>query len=250
MNKLRRHRWLALPKGLSYQGRVLSTGPIAYWPLNETSGTEAINYGSLGTAANGTLGAAGAAPTLGAIAAPGGGLAPSFDGSNDTINIYTAALNTSFPRTLGSMSIWWKVSAAGVWTDGTVNTLYRCFVDASNYVILRKSATNNVVEFFYNAGGTSETLTSTAYNNTSWNMMALTWTDAGDEVKWYNNGSQTGATQTGIGTFSGNLSTLDTAIGSAGTPASEVWSGNLAHAAIWNKVLTAAEIAALYSGGL
>lgn len=42
----------------SYRDVVLSQAPILYWPLDETSGVVAENFGTLGIAANGTFGSA------------------------------------------------------------------------------------------------------------------------------------------------------------------------------------------------
>ena len=38
----------------TYMDKVLSYNPLVYFPMNETAGLTAVNYGSLGTAANGT----------------------------------------------------------------------------------------------------------------------------------------------------------------------------------------------------
>ena len=90
---------------MSLSSTILALNPIAYWKLDETSGTTAINYGTLGTAANGTYSGA----TLGQVAAPGGGLAPLFDGANDLLNIYSVALQGAFNGATGSALIFGMV---------------------------------------------------------------------------------------------------------------------------------------------
>ena len=99
--------------GGSYADKVLSYGPIAYWPLWETAGASAaclVNPAQSGTA----VGVTWANDATGAF----GTAAPFFDGANDDINIYTAALAAAFSGHVGSLMVWCRVANAGVWTDG------------------------------------------------------------------------------------------------------------------------------------
>ena len=73
---------------------ILSYNPIAYWPMNELTGTTMVNYGSLGTAANGTY----SGVTLDQVDAPGGGRAGLLDGVNDNVNILYGSLSGSVQR--------------------------------------------------------------------------------------------------------------------------------------------------------
>lgn len=64
---------------------ILNDSPVAYWNLNETSGTTVDNLGSEGSAVDGTTTGG---PTLGVSALyAGGGTAVDFDGTNDGILI-------------------------------------------------------------------------------------------------------------------------------------------------------------------
>ena len=69
--------------------------------------------------------------------------APAFDGTNSYVNIYSASLNTAFSGSAGTFLCWAKVSGAGVWTDAAWRNLITLRVDASNYVEIAKSSTNN-----------------------------------------------------------------------------------------------------------
>lgn len=230
----------------SYFNKVLALAPIAYWPMNELSGTAAINYGTLGAGANGVYSGA----TLAQVAAPGsiGGLAPLFDGNDDLCNVYSAALNGGFNGNLLTFAIWWKVSAAGDWTDGTNRDVVSFYIDANNYIEMNKGTVNNTFRILMRSGAVQKNIDSTAYANTDWNLLVWTNTDAGDEQKWYMNGLQLGTTQTGIGTWAGNLAAASTALGNSGTGVAKDWKGYLAHAAIWDRILTSTELALLYTG--
>ena len=71
--------------GTPLNQQILSENPDAYWRLNETAGTAAINYGSLG----GVQGTYTNGPALGqaAIYSNGGDVTPNFNGTNQRVNI-------------------------------------------------------------------------------------------------------------------------------------------------------------------
>lgn len=171
---------------------------------------------------------------------------PLFDGANDLNNIYSAALNTDFNGLEGTIAVWAKVSAAGVWADATLRVIMRLRVDASNEVQIRKTATANQLSWLYVAGGTTDSVASTALGAaTDWLHLALTWSDSEDSLKAYANGVQVGLTQTTLGDWTGVLSSTTCHIGAASTTPTNVWDGYLAHAALWTTPLTAAQVAAL-----
>ena len=233
------------PGGVNLAGTILSYNPIAYWPLNELAGATAVNYGSIGAAGNGTY----TGVDLAQIAAPGGGLAPLWSGA-DICNIYSAALNAAFNGQLGSMSIWWKVLNAGVWTDATNRIMFMLSPDGANKVSLDKPATDNTVDTLYVAGGTPAVgLGTTAYNNTNWNCSTCTFSKVANAVIFYVNGTPV-ATSVILGTYVGALSAVRCSIGAL-TPAAPVapWSGYLAQCAVWNSVLTPAQVTSIYLAG-
>jgi hypothetical protein len=143
----------------------------------------------------------------------------------------------------GTLLIWAKVSAAGVWTDGAARGMVYLVVDANNKIFLAKNSTDNQIIVDYKAGGTDELATFAA---TSLNFMAVaaTWSQSGDSVKWYLNGAQA-ASATSIGTWAGTPAATTTVIGAGTTVPANVWSGSLAHCALWSKALSADQIAYL-----
>lgn len=223
--------------GQIYIEKVLSYGPIAYWPLNETSGVTAacqVNAAQNGTYTGVTLGQAGIGD---------GQTCPLFDGANDYADIQSATLASVFNGGEGSIVIWVKVSGAGVWTDGTTRFIMRIQPDPDNRVQMFRNAANNTLAWLYRSGGTITQVKNAGYSAVNWFHLALTWAAVADEVKAYYNGTQAGATVNGLGVWAGVPSL--SVIGAATIPPINVWDGYLAHAAVWNRALTPAEIADL-----
>jgi hypothetical protein len=181
--------------------------------------------------------------TLGS--ASGGHLtnAYTFDGTNDYVNILNSDLNSAFNPDEGTIVTWAKVTNAGVWTDGTVRYLIRFAVNGTNTVEMYKNSSNNVFVFSYYATTVNSGVTNTSFNPTGWQMYVLTWSKTSDQVKAYINGTQVGSTQTGLGTFTGNLA----ADGSIGKGGSLYWSGLINDVRLYTRALSSDEIADLYS---
>jgi hypothetical protein len=227
------------------EAAIVPLAPIACFPLTETIGTAAQNIGSLGSAANGTYTGA----TLNQIAAPGGTTAPLFDGVNDLANIYSASLSSAFNGSLGSIIVFFKVYDSGVWTDGKQRNIVSIYTTVNSRIIIHKLTTNNTLALYYKAGGTDEQITTTAYNNTNWNMAAVTWSKAADQYVVYVNGTQVGATQTGLGTWDGVISATSCILGNNSTNADYDWYGYVSTAAIFGTVLSLANTQAVYAAG-
>lgn len=225
---------------LAYTNKVLATSPIAYWPMAEPSGAVALDE------SNNSRPGAYTAVTLGQAGIGDGRTSPLFDGTNSYNNVYTASLAGAFSGAEGSFLIWGKVNSAGVWTDGINRRMILFQVDANNRIGINKAVANNEVDWLYVAGGTSKSAGVTTFSPTTYFTIGLTWSKAADQIKFYVNGAQSGATVTGLGVFAGALSVTQTIIGSLNTgAAAQVWSGTMAHAAVWNTPLTAAQMAAL-----
>jgi lysophospholipase L1-like esterase len=218
-----------------YQAQILRTGPLAYWPLNETSGTVAKNLGSLGAAANGTY----SGPVLAQAAAPGGGLAPRFDGTNKYVNVKTAALDAAFSGAgsighVGSVSVWAKSTG---FTDGLQNYLLSFVVDGNNWIALHDpgSANNRFTMTKSNLGSRDECFRTDAFH-TDWFNATMTWDNNNDRIRYYRDGALL-ETDVVLGTFTAGALLTGT-IGYS----SVSWVGNIAHVALWNRELTEAEI--------
>lgn len=223
-----------------YYRRVLSVRPanlIGYWPLWETSGTTIGDYS--GNGRNGTY-------TGVDLGQPGISryTAPLWDGTNDYGNIYSAGFAAAVGTAEGTMALWIKVSAVGVWSDAAQRRLFHMQADGSNRITIVRSTTNNRIDCSYIAGGTTKTIALTSLTSTDWIHIAMTWSVAGNAQTAYANGVSPG-TNTGLGTWAGALSSTGCVLGSLNTTPAGVWSGSLAHAAVWNVALSAGEIAKL-----
>lgn len=229
---------------LSYASKVLSTAPanlIAYWPLWELSGTTADNW--QGAARDGTYVAS---PSLGQTGIGDGKTSVLLNGTTQYINIYTASLASAFNAAEGTMMAWAKVSAVGVWTDANEGEIIYISPDGLNNIIaLQKIATNNTIAFKYRAGGTEKTVTKGSMTTTGWMNMAMTWSATADQVKAYYGGVQEGSTLTGLGTWAGTPANTRTLIGARLTTPLALFSGYVAHIAVWTTPLSAAQILSL-----
>jgi len=127
-----------------------------------------------------------------------------FNGASSYVNIYSAALNSNFNGQIGSMVVRAKVADAAVWSDGVTSKIVQLRTDANNLVQFNKHSLTNTMRAYYIAGGTSKFLDATI-SATTFQTLGLTWSLSGDAVKLFVNGSQTGATATGLGTYTGAL---------------------------------------------
>lgn len=216
----------------TYLDKVPS-GLIQSLPLNEVSGTAANDYSAENN--DGTYSGA----TLYATNAPiPRQRAPLFDGVNDFVNIQAVGFNADFNGQEGSVVIWAKVASSSVWTDATNRRLIAITVNGTNFLILRKATTNNTLSWLYTAGGTSRSHSIGSQTSTDWFCMAMTWSLANNRVRYYHNGTL--LTSATIGTWTGSpVSAL------LSTSASEVWSGHLSNYRLYNRELTADEVASL-----
>lgn len=230
-------------RGGLYIGRLAATAPLVYFPLNESSGITAVNRGTLGSAANGTY----TSVDLANAAGPKVPFkAPYFDGVNDYVNIMSSVLDTGLKGDLGTIACWFKFYDASLWTD----TLYHWFIRldrASNVhkIQLFKNPGNYELTWVYVANSVDVRVYDYTISDTNWHFLAMTWSKDADQMKAYLDGVQTGSTQTGLGTWvAGSLEHAN--IGVQYLAPTYPHKGWLAHAAIWTRVLTAAEILTLY----
>lgn len=149
--------------GTPLSQQILSENPDAYWRLNETAGTAAVNQGSLG----GVQGTYTNAPSLGAdpIYSNGGDVTPNFNGTNQRVNIPDSTGINLGARTQRSIELTFNAdTVAGrqvLWEEGaTVNSLsiytlngriYFQAVDAGDFGPFDISAPINANETYHAA---------------------------------------------------------------------------------------------------
>jgi large repetitive protein len=224
----------------AYKQRLRDTAPIAYWPLDELSGSTAVDIS--GNARNG----AHTGVTLLQTGMGDGGASPLYDGVNDYTNIYSASLAGAFNGAEGSAAIWLRVANSGIWTDVTARRAFVIQIDSGNRFRIGRSSTNSRIDCDYSAGSTTKTVGISSLSSVDWLHFAITWSKSADQMKVYLSGAQSGTTQTALGTWSGGaLSSSACVIGAATTAPVNAWSGYEAHAALWTRALPAAEVAEL-----
>lgn len=231
----------------SYATKVLSISRanlLGYWRLSEATGTTADNYEGTaardGTYSNITLGQTGIGDGLtSALFVPA---------STSLVNLYSTSLRDAFNAAEGTIAVWIKVSAAGVWADATARRALTVGADGTNRIIIQKTTEANTLNMIYTANNVGSTVTTGSITSVGWIHMALTWsksTGASGQVKAYINGAQVGTTQVNLGTWAGALAATTVVLGAASTSGSTLWDGYLAHMAIWSTPLTLPQIALL-----
>lgn len=223
---------------LTYAERVLSLvrpTVLAYWSLDDTSSTARDISGNSrnGSASNVTVGVTGIGD---------GRLATRFNGTTSVINVYSTSLRDGFSGVTGMASAWVRVSGAGVWTDATVRTIFRFGVDGNNRAAVTRTATNNQIQFQFAGSGVfrNQTYTFPGTAPTGWIHVAMKWSASG--VECFVNGRSI-AVPLLAATWSGQLASTQCAIGSAGSTASAVWSGDIGHVMLASSAPTAHTIA-------
>jgi hypothetical protein len=229
-----------------YSARVLATTPLRYNQLSEGSGTTIVDSGSngyTGTYTGITWDAGQSPPMLGSV--------PFFDGTNDYGDLYSAAFGTAMNLDEFTFLLWLKVRAASVWTDGAARRILMISRNINNRFYIEKGSSNNNISFERTGNSTSKSVSVGSQSDTGWVCLAGSASVAGGgllaagESRFYKNGVQIGATQTGnIASAGSGLSSTATVIGATNTTPANIWDGYLGHLIIWNRPIDA-EILAL-----
>jgi len=138
-----------------------------------------------------------------------------------------------------------QVANVGVWTDAAARYLIAIDVDPNNYLFIRKAAAANSIAFAYEAGGVTEGQTTAALANVDFAIYGMTWdmsAGADGEVRYYIDGVASGAMDTALGTWVGDLAATGVVIGAASTVPALVWSGNIGPVPIWSAALSPDEM--------
>jgi hypothetical protein len=214
---------------------------MAYWTLGDPSGATAQDSSPQNNDAeykNVMLGQDGIGDGL---------TAAQFNGSDGWVWLWSPGLAADFDGQEGTFSLWARVSESGIWTDGAEHNLVSFHADNENFMSIRKPINNNVLQARYLAGGVNINAVNSSMTTTDWFHIAMTWSKTTDEMRFYVNGVQSDSTQTGLGTWLGQI--IEGADpfkeNRLGLHNNAFWSGLMAHAAVWNTPLTPSEIADL-----
>ncbi|HEB26272.1 MAG TPA: hypothetical protein ENI05_00655 [Porticoccus sp.] len=130
--------------------------------------------------------------------------------------------------------------------------------DAQNYIDITFDTTAYRFNGAYEAGNTLKSVNSGLVYNVDggpqypeWHHFGLSWTSAGDALKFYVDGLQQGSTQTSLGTWTGAMASGTMVLGSSSSSsAADVLTGYIARVGIWSVVLPAATMQDLAVIGL
>ena len=215
--------------------KLFGTSIVSYLPLDETSGTDALD--SSGNGYNGVY-------TNGVTLAPA-----TFDGTDDYIKWYTAEFRTAFVENEGAFIIWVKIPA-DVWAEAANRYIIRFYSGDGDLIYLSKVNVVNGLQFKYTAGGTAKTITNyDKGGNLNWMMLALSWSKTNDQLIAYADGYQLGTTQTSLGTWTGSALPASSGMNIGAYLTSNLsynFKGSLAHATYLSRAITPAEALKVY----
>jgi hypothetical protein len=217
-------------------------GLVAYWKLDEESGTTAVN-------AEGTATRDGTyvnSPALQAATFPNGDLVALFDGVNDAANMYTASLDSVWNGTKGWLSVWFQDAALGL--EGRNYVFSIDTGTGLNIISLFTDNTNpSTLEMYYKANNVFK-FTSWYNYSARWHNLTMDWDDAGtDAVRWWFDGVLI-KTITGIGTWGEPLIDNSTTFGAISKSGTFSWNGGGAHVAIGaDEILSTALVEEMYT---
>src|SRR5437867_6180886 len=225
------------PLESSYSGHMLESQPVAYWRLNETNGTVAVNSGTLGPAANGTyqngvsIASAGPRPPQFSGFEPDN-TAAEFDGVDDFVGGPGGLLDNRSTFTMGG---WIRPTGAQASRTGLFGQ-------------------NDAIEIGFINGTTIELWTpvgqiDTAYPfpNLEWHHLAAVGT--GQSLKLYYDGILGGSVAGSVSSYGASGFNFNIGGGGVFDPTGNPFLGQIDEVAVWDRALSAAEVARVVQGG-
>lgn len=215
---------------MSYRNLILADSPALYWPLDATYGaTDQSGNGRDGTGQGGiTIGGYSGSPISGESTAT------EMDGSNDHFDSTYTPFVTDATVTVAGWAYRDDTAAA--------HALYGSDGDDASFVRLDSGGQNVVVTFDNN--GTWRTFTGAWPGSAQWVHWAVVMDDLARIIYLYINGSYVGQKSGSALGFPGGNFTLGVRHGAANP-----FNGKMAHAAVWERELTASEIKSHYAAG-
>ncbi len=206
-------------------------GLIGYWSFDEATGTIAHDFSGRGNAG---------ALTGGPIWTPGkSGTAVLLNGSSDYVNI--TSIIGEFNVDKGTLSTWIKITPAATLEKEVLNIR----ADGNNEIEMTDFDGIGGLNFRFKYRTLTINSTDISDDNT-WHMVTMTWDTTADQFKAYVDGVQTGSTQTTLGSWAGAITGANLG---ANTAANGFLPGRLDETRIYNRALSATEIATLYKVG-
>lgn len=224
---------------LRYTNKVKALRPIAYWPLAEPAGAVVVD--ASGNGRNGTY----TSVTLGAIGIGDGRTAATFNGTTSLANVFSTSLQSAMSFTEGSVTAWFKVSGSGVYTDATARRIIHLRNTANTeFISLARTTTNNQFELRINGnGGATQQIVNLTTSALGWVMLGFTWSATGSQCVGYINGVQAGTAGAPVAWGAAMTAAWISSVNGA----AQIWSGTIAHVALWNTALSSSNMVQLAS---
>ena len=223
----------SLEGSVRYNGLGPTNGLVGHWPLDETSGTTATersfntNDGTMQNGLTGSNSVTGVVDT-----------ALQFDGSNDSIDI---ASNPDYSLESFTYAIWIYIptSMPSGWRAAMAHDR-----SGSNWVFLGKTNSADTIHWRWSSGDTMDS--DTTISNDTWHHIAGTYDYATNTARLYVDGVLDKTDSAG-----GTQPTANDALLRIGrnTNDTETWTGYLDDARIYNRALSATEIAEIHALG-
>lgn len=216
------------------RGSLQAKGLVAWWPLAAGKSSLAIE---LARGNHGTLTNFGTSSTSGWVGGYGGGSCLAFDGTNDFVTASPAV--QTWPFTLAGWALTTNTGATATMISlcrtGTTNSWAR--------IVMSGGAGAQVFNIGNNAGGQQDGTATGNLANNVWYHIAVTF-DASFNWRYYRNGVAAGNGT--FSSFSWNALTA-TALGTLRFSSDlQFWPGRLEDWRVYDRVLSAAEIYALF----
>lgn len=246
----------------SYDKKALRTSNlIAYWPMNEESGTVVHDMGPNGF--NGVSAGLIRVPGKRSFLGPDGSRCALFESASSDINLIAAAPSSSTVKswgkgsqTTGSIAVWVAIPQNNL--KGTTRMdVCRFAVDDNNEIEIYFDTSAYRFAMLYNGGGTGVTNNSSlAYNidggsqNPQWHHLCMTYTTA-TMLTYLDGDVETDEADTTSSTWSGNYATNLMNVGVTSTTAttSSFFNGYM-KGFLWSGAqLSAAEVKGLATAG-
>jgi peptidoglycan/xylan/chitin deacetylase (PgdA/CDA1 family) len=227
----------------SYYETILATEPanlIRYFPMDETSGTTAVDHS--GNNGNGTY----TDVTLGETGIGDGKTSGQFISAGSRINFSSAATAALFNGQEGTFTCWFKSNSPDDWRSADDHYILYLIVDANNYLFINKRGSDKKLITLYRANGTTFYHVLPFYQVSGWCHLAFTWSLSDGYIHIYLNGVEQNVAAAVTQPWAGSLRTdYGAVIGCLGNAWTKSINGHLAHAALWTKALTEAQIQTL-----
>jgi hypothetical protein len=221
----------------SYALALAALGPVAYWRMNEASGSTLANIGSLGAAQNGTptsvtLGTAGPRPPA-QVGFESGNNAPTFNGTSSFIAAGPGMLSG---RAAFTLTGWIKPAAVPGSRIGLFGQN-----DAVEFGFI-----NGTTVQCWTPGGGSVDITYTPAMNTWHHITAV---GDGTAIRIYVDGNQVGSAGTATGNYGSSAEPFRIGGGGIFDPTGNFFNGQIDEVAVFQRALSAGEVNNLYRAG-